>query len=251
MNAPPKEQETRQRPRRRKTTWARFVTFGIFVLAGLLIGTAAVLSQGTDLRTGRTENLQELIRAQTDRNEALRDEYETLQSEVDELSGDTGNAALDAEVTEAGLAASVSAVTGPGVRVVLTDAPAEVKPAGVDDDDLVVHQQDIQAVVNALWQGGAEAMTIQGQRVIATTGIKCVGNSVVLHGVPYAPPYVIEAIGDQDALIEALNNSPAITIYKQYVEAYGLGYRNERLDEIDMPAFVGSVGIEEAEPTDE
>ena len=52
-----------------------------------------------------------------------------------------------------------------------------------------MHQQDIQAVVNALWAGGAEAMTIQGQRVISTTGIKCVGNTVVLHGVPYSPPY--------------------------------------------------------------
>ena len=44
-------------------------------------------------------------------------------------------------------------------------------------------------MVNALWRGGAEAMTIQGQRVISTTGIKCVGNTVVLHGIPYAPPY--------------------------------------------------------------
>ena len=55
-------------------------------------------------------------------------------------------------------------------------------------------------MVNALWSGGAEAMTIQGQRVIATTGIKCVGNTVVLHGVPYAPPYVISAIGDPEKL---------------------------------------------------
>ena len=51
-------------------------------------------------------------------------------------------------------------------------------------------------MVNALWSGGAEAMTIQGQRVISTTGIKCVGNTVLLHGVPYSPPYVITAVGD-------------------------------------------------------
>ena len=55
-------------------------------------------------------------------------------------------------------------------------------------------------MVNALWSGGAEAMTLQKQRVISTTGIKCVGNTVVLHGVPYAPPYEITAIGDLDAL---------------------------------------------------
>lgn len=80
-------------------------------------------------------------------------------------------------------------------------------------------------MVNALWSGGAEAMTIQGQRAISTTGMKCVGNTVVLHGIPYAPPYVISALGDQRRLREALHASEPIRIYQQYVEAYGLGYR--------------------------
>ena len=82
-------------------------------------------------------------------------------------------------------------VRGPGLTVTLDDAPERRDRLGghATPNDLVVHQQDIQAVVNALWAGGAEAMTIQGQRVIATTGIKCVGNTVVLHGVPYSPPY--------------------------------------------------------------
>ena len=96
-------------------------------------------------------------------------------------------------------------VHGPALTVVLSDAPKEeidraVENGEVTADQLVVHQQDIQAVVNALWAGGAEAMTLQKQRVISTTGIKCVGNTVVLHGVPYAPPYEITAIGDLDAL---------------------------------------------------
>ena len=78
----------------------------------------------------------------------------------------------------------------------LTDAPRSVDVPGLDPNVLVVHQQDIQAFVNALWAGGAEAISLQGQRLISTTGIKCVGNTVVLDGVPYSPPYVIEAIGD-------------------------------------------------------
>ena len=83
------------------------------------------------------------------------------------------------------------------MTITLTDAPDAVQDSVAEDDvsNLVVHQQDIQAVANALWAGGAEAMTIQGQRVVSTTGIRCVGNSVVLHDVPYAPPYVIRAIG--------------------------------------------------------
>ncbi len=92
-------------------------------------------------------------------------------------------------------------------------------------DQLVVHQQDIQAVVNALWSGGAEAMTLQKQRVVSTTGIKCVGNTVVLHGVPYAPPYVITAVGDVGAMKDALDSSDYIAGYLTYVRAYDLGYR--------------------------
>ncbi len=93
---------------------------------------------------------------------------------------------------------------GPAVRVTLTDAPVDFAPPGVNGDLLVVHEQDIQQVVNALWAAGAEAMTIQGQRVISTTAVKCVGNTVVLHGVPYAPPYVITSIGDIQRLEQGL-----------------------------------------------
>ena len=98
------------------------------------------------------------------------------------------------------------------------DAPQEALDQAAEDDErqrrqLVVHQQDIQAVVNALWAGGAEAMTIQGQRVMATTGIKCVGNTVVLHGVPYSPPYRIAAVGDPADLLAALAASDYIDAY--------------------------------------
>ena len=119
---------------------------------------------------------------------------------------------------------------------------------GLDPDLLVVHQQDIQAVVNALWSGGAEAMTIQGQRVISTTGVKCVGNTVVLHGVPYAPPYVISAIGDQRRLRAALADSSAVAIYRQYVEAYGLVYRQRSPDRVTFDAHQGLLDLQYALP---
>ena len=119
---------------------------------------------------------------------------------------------------------------------------------GIEPDLLVVHQQDIQAVVNALWSGGAEAMTIQGQRVISTTAVKCVGNTVVLHGIPYAPPYVISAIGDQARLRAALAESEPIQIYQQYVEAYGLVFREESEPKAEFPAHEGSLDLVHARP---
>ncbi|AQP46156.1 hypothetical protein RPIT_12720 [Tessaracoccus flavus] len=216
----------------------------VCLLAGLMMTVASIAARGTDLRSDRTANLRDLIVTQGNRNTELRTEAEALRDEVEQLSAQRfGAPPVDRASTALEVAAGLVAVSGPGFRVVLTDAPNDVRPAGVDDDSLVVHQQDIQAVVNAMWAGGAEAVTIQGQRVIATTGIKCVGNTVVLHGIPYAPPYVIEAIGDVNQIEASIDASEHIQVYLQYVDAYGLGYEEQRLNQIDMPAFAGSVGV--------
>ncbi len=134
------------------------------------------------------------------------------------------------------------------MSVTLTDAPANVKPAGVAEELLIVHQQDIQAVVNAMWQGGGEAMSIQGQRVTSRTGIKCVGNSVLLHGVPYAPPYVIVAIGNQKGIEQALGSSTYLQAYRQYTDRYGLGYSEKRITEVTLDAFTGAIELGYAKP---
>ena len=215
-----------------------------------MITVSAISARGTDLRSDRAASVRELVATQAELNEELRDTADELRAEVAELTARMqGGGDLTDSLQRAGMEASTVAVSGPGVRVVLDDAPVEVDPAGVDDDVLVVHQQDIQGVVNALWSGGAEAMTIQGQRVVAITGIKCVGNSVVLHGIPYAPPYVIEAIGDVDALSAAIEKSEAVAIYRQYVNAYGLGYSLERVTTLEAPAFSGAIGLRQAQRT--
>ena len=159
----------------------------------------------SDLRPGRNTDLVSLVQAQSRRNAELARDVTARRAEVDALSTEqTDQSDLAPRLAERAAQAGLTAVTGPAVTVTLDDAPESVSANGLDPDLLVVHQQDIQAVVNALWSGGAEAMTIQGQRVISTTGVKCVGNTVVLHGVPYAPPYVISAIGDQRRLRAAL-----------------------------------------------
>ena len=152
-----------------------------------------------------------------------------MQRQVDALKGPAG----------------CSRCTGPAVTVTLSDAPKSEVDRAVKDgettaDQLVVHQQDIQAVVNALWSGGAEAMTLQKQRVVSTTGIKCVGNTVVLHGVPYAPPYVITAVGDvgRDA---ASRSTPAPTspATSPTCAKYNLGYDVTSATDSQLPGYDG------------
>jgi len=244
-----REASRRRRAGRRPT--ARALTAGVCAIAAFLVVVSTVNARGSDLRPGRNTDLVSLVADQSRQNAQLTRQVTDLRAEVDALA-DAENAGagsdLPQQLQRQEATAGLTPVTGPTVSVTLDDAPSSVAANGVDADLLVVHQQDIQAVVNALWAGGAEAMTIQGQRVISTTGIKCVGNTVVLHGVPYAPPYVISAMGDQDRLENALTTSEPVEIYRQYVAAYGLVYSEGREATATFPAHEGSLDLQHAAP---
>ena len=143
-------------------------------------------------------------------------------------------------------ASGVGPVTGPGLTVTMADAPRTVDrviPEGTSPDDLVVHQQDVQAVVNALWAGGAEAMQIMDQRVISTSAVRCVGNTLILQGRVYSPPYVIKAIGDPDRMTLALDSSVNVQVYRFYVDEYGLSYDTRERSFLRLPGFEGSLNL--------
>lgn len=212
----------------------------VVCLAGFMMTTAALNSRGQDLRPDTDSSMTDIVRKQAQRNADLQTEANGLRSEVEKLSREKqGTPSADPTASTAAAPVGLQPVKGPAIEVVLSDAPLSVDADGVDANMLVVHQQDIQAVVNALWSGGAEAMTIQGQRVTAMTAVKCVGNTVVLHGVPYAPPYHIQAIGDLESLHEALDESESVRIYQQYVDAYQLGWKVKDKPSVTMPAFAG------------
>jgi uncharacterized protein YlxW (UPF0749 family) len=237
---------------RRSLAWRLLVPL-VFLLAGALFVTSSFSADGTDLRAGRYGDLGSLVAQQKEETDALRAQVRQLTDEVNELSAQVADnrvqevqAKADALMRPAGMVA----VSGPGLTVTLDDAPEEVieSAENIEVGALVVHQQDIQAVVNALWAGGAEAMTLQGQRIISTTGIKCVGNTVRLHGVPYAPPYVITAVGDPDAMLTSVNENPYIGFYKEVVERYQLGYEVEAHTEVQLPGYEGSLDLDYARP---
>ena len=81
--------------------------------------------------------------------------------------------------------------------------------------------------MNALWAGGAEAMSIAGQRVIATSAVRCVGNTLLLNGEVFSPPFRVVAIGPSSTMQKELDASPGVTLFKQAAEFYGLGYTVE------------------------
>jgi len=190
----------------------------VVLACGGLFVVSANNSEGTDLRPGRYTDLAALVEDEADSYAELRDRVAALDAQVTMLS----TAVSDREVNRYQRRierlrdpAGLEPRRGPGVTIVLSDAPEDVINSTTDDvNRLLVHQQDIQAVVNALWNGGASAVTIQGQRVVSTTGIKCEGNSVQLQGVPYPQPYVIQAVGDQSALSAAVDADSYLARYR-------------------------------------
>lgn len=243
---------TEHRPPRSPLAW-RLLVLGVFIVAGFFFVVSAKTAGGSDLRpTGGS--LATLLRDDTDRLEGRQRELASLTRDVEQLtssSDDIGVAEQQARSETLEAPTGLSEVAGPGLRVTLDDAPRDQEVLGLDMNALVVHQQDIQAYVNALWEGGAQAITLQGQRIIATTAIKCVGSTVVLDGVPYVPPYEIEAVGDPVLLQQAVDASPAASLYAQYAERYRLGLQIETVDRAIAPAYGGSVALRHAQIIDD
>src|SRR5690625_2950480 len=91
-------------------------------------------------------------------------------------------------------------------------------------------------LAQALWAGGAEAMMLQDQRVVNGSSFRCAGNTLLLEGRVYSPPFVITAIGDPEELTAALDAAPGVQVYREWVDHVGLGARTEVLDDVTVPA---------------
>lgn len=219
----------------------------VCLLAGLLVGTTHSVSGGAEIRGSDAPRLVDLVAESQRAVDRLGAQRDGLAAQVDATHGAASGPALTAiERRTAALAADagLDPVRGPGVTVTLADAGRDADgrfPRDASPDDLVVHQQDVQAVLNALWGAGADAVALQNERIIATSAPRCVGNTLLLNGRTYSPPYVITAIGDPAALSAALADSPQLRIYQQYVIRFGLGYTESVSDDIRIPGYTRPV----------
>jgi uncharacterized protein YlxW (UPF0749 family) len=239
-----------------RTVALRVLSAGVFALAGLIFWTSFDTAKGVDIRSDDPlPKLSDNVRAKSGHNGQLEKQVAGVRQDVDRLTRQgSGIPAADRERIDAlAAAAGTAPLAGPAVRVTLDDAPpnATALVPGVPDpqpNDLVIHQQDLQAVVNALWQGGARGVQVMDQRLISTSAVRCVGNTLILQGRVYSPPYRVTAVGDQRKLRQALAASPAIQNYLQYVQAYGLGWTVDERGRVTLPGYAGSVDPHYAKP---
>ena len=173
------------------------------------------------------------LRGQLRKEESTRSRDDRASS----AAGPSGAAALAAQ-------AGASAVIGPGLRVKVADAdaiPADVKEAGA----YRISDTDLQLLVNALWSAGAEAIALNGNRIVATTSIRAAGETVVVNFRPLSPPYRLDAIGaDADDFAQ----TEIAKRMRRWRTLFGLGFSTSRRGELKIEPYTGRVGIEVANP---
>lgn len=218
---------------------AGIAAFLVLVFSGYLLS--------TNLRVNRSvvvsNDTAELVEQRVKKVNSLRSEVDALSSRVNDLSKtlDSQNADGSQDSENAGNGTMLPEVEGPGLVVTLDDSPLwenmiDTNGSSANINDYVVHQQDVEAVVNALWAGGAESMKIMDQRVLFNSAVRCSGNVLLLQGKKYSPPFKISAIGPVDGMKKALDDSKEVSIYRQYVSAFGLGWQVDEKDKLHFEA---------------
>lgn len=236
----------------------RVLTVAVFALAGLIFFTSFNTAKGTNIRTDTSLlKLSDLIQERSRKNGELDESNGSLRHDVESFAerDDGSSKAEDEKLAGLEKSAGTQKVKGEAITVTLNDAPpdATAKLPGYPEpqpDYLVIHQQDLQAVVNALWQGGAKGIKVMDQRLISTSAVRCVGNTLILQGRVYSPPYKITAVGDPDKLTKALSASPAIQNYMVYVNVYGLGWKVTEDGTVTLPGYSGTVDLHYAQPVE-
>lgn len=195
----------------------------------------------------RREELAKVVQQRQRRTVALERSVGELRARLDRLTAGSGSAELRAigERIEALASASgLRAVRGDGLLVTLADAP----DAELEDADFRIQDLDLQLVVNELWAAGAEAIAINGQRLVATSAIRNAGDAVLVNYRVLTTPYRVTAAGDRDALARRFLGTGTAKRFERWRDIYGLGFNVRTVEDVTLPPFGGSVRLRHAEP---
>jgi uncharacterized protein YlxW (UPF0749 family) len=224
----------------RDRLWAPAVA----AFVGFLIMTAHLnpLPGSVSVRAPERERLASLIRVEQGRSTELRLTADDLRRQVAGFQKvrDRGNPGPSAALTEVRRGMGLVAAEGPGLIVTLDDSSDRKSPSG-NLNDLVIHSQDVQAVANGLWAAGAEALAVNGQRVVPTSAVLCVGNTLLINGTVHSPPFRFTAIGAD--LHEAFVGDPLVARFAEDADRFKLGFKVEAKGNVTVPAYTGTTKV--------
>ena len=199
----------------------------VFMVLGFMLSVQyKVTVQQRTIRMDRVEDLSERLKAMETDNKHLLQEINELRKQVADRAKDHGQERLQ-------LLAGTTAVEGAGIEVVLDDS-AIPKKANENPNLYIIHDEDLLRVLNELRAAGAEAISLNDQRIVAMSEVRCAGPTVSVNNIRSAPPYVIKAIGAPKTLTSALRLRGGVV---ETFEFWGIQVKIKSQDKVQIPAL--------------
>ena len=199
----------------------------VFMVLGFMLSVQyKVTVQQRTIRMDRVEDLSERLKTMETENKQLLQEINELRKKGADRARDHGQERLQ-------LLAGTTDVEGAGIEIVLDDSNIP-KKANENPNLYIIHDEDLLRVLNELRAAGAEAISINDQRIVAMSEVRCAGPTVSVNNVRSAPPYVIKAIGAPKTLTSALRLRGGVV---ETFEFWGIQVKIKSEDKVHIPAL--------------
>jgi uncharacterized protein YlxW (UPF0749 family) len=217
----------------------------VFIILGILLSTSFYTQQKWRLAFGsRKSKLALLVQRKRRQHNLLEKKLNGLRKQLRQYEREAAkNQGQLKEFTRQEnsykLLAGMTPISGKGVEIVIADA-IDI-PAEQDANNYIVHDYDLQIIVNALWRAGAKAIAINNQRLSSVSGIRCAGSIVLVNSEPLGNPYKIQAVGDPKKLIKGLRtDEDAKQLLFNYAKTFGISVQIQS-KKVHLPAYKGSI----------
>lgn len=219
-----------------------------FLLTVQFRSTAARLPEREQSRLATAD----AVRRLEDEQRQLKQRITELRSEIASVQRATGASdparLVTADVDQQKLLAGLVALHGPGISVTLDDSTKTVGPSD-DANNYIIHDYEIRDIVSLLWMAGAEAIAINGERLVNVSSVYCVGSTILVNDTRLSPPYEIVAIGEPAALDGVISNPKNLSKLRARVKTYGIQLKVSVQKDVTVPAYSGTLNIRYARPT--
>jgi len=209
----------------------------------------SVQTSGSTTSIQRAQELSTQLKAVTEERDMykrelleLRNRIEEYESSASEIS--TLTEAMKKELEKVRMHAGLLPGTGQGVVITMDDSNLPRQP-GEDPNLFLIHDEDLLKVINELFAAGAEAVSVNGQRIIANSEIRCVGPTIIINSVKLAPPFIINAVGDPEILEAALKMRGGVI---ESLQVFGIQVSIKKQDKVDIPAYTGPIQFKYLKP---
>jgi uncharacterized protein YlxW (UPF0749 family) len=218
--------------------------FTVLSFAGIFLGIAiANFQRQVPLIEKSKQDLRISIENRVSNLASLSDRLSEINDEINNQNiqiGDVSNRGiLNLNETDLQIVSGVKSITGSGFKIVINDARRTDSLDFQEVNLAKVFDSDLQLITNALWASGAQAISVNNQRITTTTAIRSAGEAILINYRPLLPPYEIVFIGNEEVSKQLVEN-PDFKDFQYVVTTYGLEYKIEKINNVEIPA----IGIE-------